>query len=91
MSGFYRIGNPGEDTVAHINTGRRPSGARCAMPRFEKDSPQWGDLCGRISVALCDAPQCDLPMCELHRTRHKSKPDTDFCPAHKAMAEAEFI
>lgn len=88
MSGFYRLGRPGEDTIAHINTGRKSSGERCRMPRFEQDNPQWGDLCGRMSVALCDAPQCDAPICELHRTRHQSKPNVDFCSAHKAMAAA---
>lgn len=99
MSGFYRMGDPGEDTVAHINTDRRNSGAKCRMPRFEKDDPQWGDLCGRMSVALCDAPlqpqptsmmqytTCDKPICELHRIKHVTKPNTDFCPDHKELAE----
>jgi len=88
MSGFYRLGNPGEDTIAHINTGSRRSGEKCKMRRFERDDPQWGDICGRMSVALCDAPKCDKPICELHRTKHKNKANTDFCPNHKAMAEA---
>lgn len=87
MSGFYRLGDPGEDTVAHINTGRRPSGARCMMPRFEKDNPQFGDLCGRQSVALCDATRCDKPICKLHRTKHATKANTDFCLDHKRLAE----
>jgi hypothetical protein len=85
MSGFYRFGDPGEDTVAHINTGRRASGEKCRMPKFEKDDPQFGDLCGRMSVALCDAPGCDVPICKLHRTRHAKKSNTDFCPDHKEM------
>lgn len=86
MSGFYRYGDPGKDTIVHLNTGHKPSGERCRMPRFEKDNPQWGDLCGRRSVALCDAPKCDIPICELHRTRHPSQENTDFCSEHKDMA-----
>lgn len=88
MSGFYRFGEPGSDTVAHINTGRRSSGEKCAMPRFEKDDPQWGAGCGRQSVALCDAPSCDKPICDLHRTKHSTKANTDFCPDHQGMAKA---
>ncbi len=88
MSGFYRIGEPGEDIIAHINTGRRPSGQQCRCPRYEKDNPKLGDRCGRISVALCDHKFCDRPMCEFHRTAHPSKPNTDFCPQHKKDAEA---
>lgn len=58
------------------------------MPRFEKDNPKLGDTCGRMSVALCDHLGCDKPMCELHRTKHASKANTDFCSEHKADAEA---
>jgi len=83
MSGFYRFGEPGADTIAHINTGRKPSGARCASPRFEKDNPEFGPMCGRISVALCDFPKCDKPMCRLHRTKHPILINTDYCPEHK--------
>jgi hypothetical protein len=86
VSGFYRFGAPGEDTVAHINTGRKPSGEKCRMPRFDKDNPQWGDLCGRRSVALCDSQGCDVPICELHRVKHPRKPNTDFCLNHKQQA-----
>lgn len=86
MSGFYRIGKAGEDTVAHINTGRRSSGERCASQCHEKDDPTFGPLCGRMSVALCDSPGCDKPMCELHRTKHATKANTDFCPAHTELA-----
>lgn len=82
MSGFYRFGDPGSDTVAHINTGRKASGDKCRFPRFEKDDPQLGNLCGRMSVALCDVPGCDRPMCKLHRTKHPTKANTDFCPDH---------
>ena len=82
MSGWYRYGDPGADTIAHINTGRRSSGQRCASRRFEKDNPKLGEICGRMSVALCDFPGCDQPMCELHRTKHATKPNTDFCPEH---------
>lgn len=89
MSGFYRIGEPGEDAVAHINTGRRPSGERCQMPRFENDNPQWGDVCGRISVALCDAPGCDKPICAKHRMKHPTKANTDFCSDHAPQAKKE--
>lgn len=87
MSGFYRIGEPGEDIVAHINTGRQSSGAKCAMPRFGKDNPQWGPACGRMSVALCDAPGCDKPICGKHRVKHHTKANTDYCPDHKSLGE----
>ena len=86
MSGWYRYGNPGEDIIVHINTGRKSSGANCASPRFENDDPKLGRICGRMSVALCDYPRCDAPMCELHRTKHSTIADTDFCPEHKSAA-----
>lgn len=86
MSGFYRIGAPGEDALVHLNTGRKPSGKRCEADRFEKDDPQIGESCGRQSVILCDGPGCDIPVCELHRTKHQTKPDTDYCPDHKELA-----
>ncbi len=88
MSGFYRMGAPGEDAMVHLNTGRKSSGEKCASPRFEKDNSSFGAICGRMSVALCDAPRCDKPMCELHRTKHATKPNVDFCPEHAAMAGA---
>lgn len=86
MSGFYRFGDPGEDSVAHLNTGRKHY-EKCAMPRFEKDNPALGEGCGRMSVALCDAPGCDKPICRLHRTEHPMKANTDYCPEHKALAQ----
>lgn len=86
MSGFYRYGEPGSDTIAHINTSRRPSGHRCVMPRFELDNPEFGEICGRMSVALCDSKGCDKPICEKHRVCHVSKSNTDFCTDHKAEA-----
>ncbi len=86
MSGFYRIGEPGEDTVAHINTGRRSSGQKCVMDRFPADNSQWGPVCGRMSVALCDAPGCDKPICGKHRTKHATKANTDFCSDHESLA-----
>lgn len=88
MSEFYRFGPPGSDFVAHINTGRKSSGAKCIMDRFPEDSSQWGPVCGRMSVALCDAPGCDKPMCTLHRTRHISRPNTDFCSEHVYLSGA---
>jgi hypothetical protein len=88
MSGWYRYGAPGEDTIVHINTGSRSSGQRCASPRFAKDDPKIGRICGRMSVALCDWPGCDKPMCELHCTKHATKPNTDFCPEHTKGAAA---
>ncbi len=87
MSGFYRLGAPGSDMVAHINTGRRSSGERCRMPRFELDDPKHGHMCGRMSIALCDAQNCDVPICELHRVKHSTKANTDFCTDHKDMAK----
>lgn len=88
MSGWYRFGDPGEDTIAHLNTGRKGSSDPCGAPRFEKDAPNlpFGDRCGRMSVALCDHPHCDLPICRLHRTKHPTKPNTDFCPKHSGDA-----
>ena len=86
MSGFYRWGEPGSDTIAHINTGRKSSGQKCRMPRFEKDSSEYGDLCGRMSIALCDSKGCDIPICKLHRVRHASKTNTDFCLTHRSEA-----
>lgn len=86
--GFYRFGKPGEDHVAHLNFGGRRSPQQCAMPRFEKDNGELGARCGRASVALCDAPGCDKPICELHRTRHASKANTDYCPEHAGFAAA---
>lgn len=86
MSGYYRVGDPGEDCLAHINTGRRSSGERCASPRMEADNPVWGNLCRRMSEALCDFPKCDKPMCGFHRTKDPSKVNTDYCPLHKDEA-----
>ena len=83
---FYRWGAPGEDSVAHIRFDRRGGPARCVLPRFPEDDPKVGNLCARMSVALCDGPGCDRPICELHRTKHATKPDTDFCPDHKGLA-----
>jgi len=96
MSGFYRVGEPGEDAIVHLNTGRRSSGPRCVMPRFPEDNPSYGEICGRLTVALCDhrvsppnaAPvTCDAAICELHRVKHLTEPNTDFCPDHKPDAE----
>lgn len=95
---WFRIGNPGEDTIAHINFGRRKGRpgrpASCVAPRFAEDKPDWGDRCGRMSIALCDAPAghdlagkpttCDAPMCELHR--RKGGTDVDYCPRHQHLA-----
>lgn len=86
MSGWYRYGKPGEDTVVHLNTGRRSSGAKCCMGALPGDDLSLGHMCGRMSVALCDAPRCDKPICELHRVRHESKPNTDFCSEHADLA-----
>lgn len=83
---FYRIGDPGEDIVAHVNLGGRKAPRQCAMPCDDKDNPDNGLFCGRMSTALCDAPGCDKPICELHRTKHAKKSNTDFCPDHKQMA-----
>lgn len=97
---FYRYGDPGQDGVAHFNFGRKPGPASCRCARDPKDDPRRGDNCGRMSVALCDAPgrptyqgpgatatTCSRPVCELHRVKHRSKPNTDFCPEHAALAE----
>lgn len=83
---FYRIGEPGEDSWAHLNMGRKAGPAPCIMPAFALDDHKIGQTCARMSVALCDAPSCDRPVCEGHRTRHATKSNTDFCPEHKEMA-----
>jgi hypothetical protein len=83
---FYRYGDPGEDHWAHLNYGRKAGPHNCRMPRFEKDDPQLGNMCGRASVALCDSKACDKPICELHRTKHATKPNTDVCTDHKDQA-----
>lgn len=91
---FYRIG-PGSDRVAHLNFGSRKNAPPCCgCPRFEQDNPQYGDVCSRVSVALCDAPgafgkTCDTPMCEKHRTRDPRRADTDYCWEHASLAESE--
>ncbi len=87
MSGWYRFGKPGEDSIAHVHR-RGGHAAACVAPRFEHDKPDWGDRCGRMSVALCDGPAgetlggkpltCDAPLCELHRT--PIGPNRDLCP-----------
>jgi hypothetical protein len=82
---IYRVGGPGEDIIAHLRM-TRPS-RPCACPKFEDDKGSL-NCCARMGVALCDGPGCDKPICELHRTKHATKPDTDFCPDHKNMAEA---
>jgi len=83
---FYRIGDPGQDGIAHLNYGSKAGPAQCKMPKFEKDDGHFGYLCGRSSVALCDSKGCDIPICELHRTKHATKPNTDFCTDHKDQA-----
>lgn len=88
MSGFYRFGDPGEDKIAHLNTGRKKF-SRCTLARFEKDNPAHGESCGRMAIVLCDAPFCDRPVCKLHRTKHPTKPNTDYCPNHAHMATPE--
>jgi hypothetical protein len=85
MSGWYRFGEPGADCVAHLNTGRNKM-ENCVMPRFPKDDPKLGEMCRRVSVALCDAPGCDKPVCSLHRWKHKTKANTDFCLDHADQA-----
>lgn len=88
---WYRIGEPGADTVAMVTVCRRGgSPLQCVAPRFEQDKPDWGEKCGRMSVALCDARAgetlggkpltCDAPMCEQHRT--SIAPNVDHCPRH---------
>jgi hypothetical protein len=85
---FYRT-EDGRGTV-HINFGRRAGPAPCRGPLLTTDDAKLGAHCGRISVALCDAPvgealdgtplTCDMPMCEHHRTQ--VGPNLDHCPRH---------
>lgn len=83
---FYRFGAPGEDSWVHLRIAGRSRPQQCAMPCFPKDDHAIGLKCGRMSEALCDHPGCDKPICELHRTKHPTKKNTDFCPDHKADA-----
>jgi hypothetical protein len=93
---WYRIGEPGEDVIAHVNFGRKAGPVPCRAPRLPGDKPDWGNACGRLSVALCDAPAgedlagkpltCDMPICEKHRARGGE--NVDYCPRHRALAPA---
>ncbi|MBI1353243.1 MAG: hypothetical protein GC160_02775 [Acidobacteria bacterium] len=88
MSGWFRIGKPGEDWLAHVHArGKTSQYCVCVSPRFPEDKAEYGPACGRMVVALCDATGCDAPMCELHRTKDPVLPNTDFCPKHKEIAE----
>lgn len=89
--GFYRFGDPGEDTVAHLNFGSKRGPQKCVMAKFPKDNEQFGQICGRTSVALCDSPGCDKPICELHRIKHPSKTNTDFCLDHVDLATSSQV
>ena len=95
---WYRLGEPGADTIAHFNFGRRKRGPLpCVAPRCSLDQAKYGERCGRISAALCDAPAgvdvdgtpltCSAPLCELHRT--KAGADVDYCPRHAHLAARE--
>lgn len=86
MSGYYRIGKPGEDMMAHLNFGGRRHAGSCTERRFPDDDVRYGQGCGRVSIALCDADGCDRPICDLHRTKHATKANTDYCSEHKALA-----
>jgi len=93
---FYRTEDGGG--TFHLNTGRRRRAIAppCRAPRLPGDAPDIGSICGRLSVALCDAPAgqdldgklltCDMPICQHHRT--KGGPDLDYCPRHEHLAPA---
>lgn len=83
---FYRYGVPGSDHMAHLNFGRKAGPKACQEARFPEDDHRVGPMCSRPSTALCDAPGCDKPICELHRTRHATNANTDFCSEHKELA-----
>ena len=83
---FYRYGIPGEDTSVHLNFGRKGGPRQCTMEKFPEDNGRIGMMCGRPSVALCDAPGCDKPICAMHCTKHPTKANTDFCSDHKELA-----
>lgn len=86
---FYRYGPPGGDIWVHLRFGAKSRVPQnCVSPAFPEDNHKTGHLCARSAVALCDAPGCDKPICELHRTMHKSKDNTDFCPDHEGMKDA---
>lgn len=89
MSPWYRLGEPGQDIVFHsCIRGKKGPPASCRAPRFEKDNPKHGEMCGRMSMVLCDGPAgetlggkpltCDMPLCKEHRTH--VGPDRDLCP-----------
>jgi hypothetical protein len=81
---WLRVGPPGSDTVA-ILCGKNVTQG-CLMPRLPEDTAGNASRCYRMTVALCDAPGCDKPICERHRTKHRTKPNTDFCPEHQDLA-----
>jgi hypothetical protein len=84
---FYWMDLPnGELAWVHMNFGRKAGPAPC----IARDDEHGGRKCGRMSVALCDAPAgetlggktltCDAPLCAKHRT--KVGPNRDACPRH---------
>lgn len=85
---FYRT-DDGQGTM-HVNFGRKAGPAPCRGPLLPGDATAFGDICGRMSVALCDFPAgrtlggqpltCDMPLCEQHRT--KVGTNQDHCPRH---------
>lgn len=91
---WYRIGAPGEDGAMHIRFGRKKAPLGCRAERFPNDKPDWGESCGRVASAACDAPAgvdvdgtpltCSKAICDLHRT---TKGDLDYCPTHRELAE----
>jgi hypothetical protein len=81
----------------HINFGRKPGPLPCRAPRLSTDDASLGKICGRMSVALCDAPAgvdhegrtqtCDMPVCDHHRVR--AGENVDYCkPRHEHYAPA---
>lgn len=82
--GFYRFDGPDGSYWVHMRGGRLP--AACVA----RDPDKPTERCGRMSVALCDAPAgetlggkpltCNAPICERHRTSVGK--NLDHCPRH---------
>lgn len=86
--GFYRMGEPGKDVIAHVNFGSKRPPLMCVSPKMPLDRGPVVDFCRRPCEALCDAvvgsnqgkeETCDAPMCGLHRTKAG---ELDYCPEH---------
>lgn len=78
---FYRS-EDGQSWVHMRMSGPAPEA--CTAEKLAGDTERGGHMCGRPSVALCDADvggkTCDAPMCEHHRLSVGK--NLDHCPTH---------